>query len=137
MANILYPLAKSKLSARTVNLTADTIKAVLVDLGGYTYSASHEFLSDIPSAARLGTPVALANKAEYYGFFDADDTTFSAVAAGSGTASAIEAIALYKDTGTVGTSSLIALLDTAIGLPLTLNGSSVVITWPAAGILTL
>lgn len=137
MANTLYPLAKAKLRARTVNLSTDTIKAQLVDTGAYAYSAAHEFLSDIPAAARIGAAQPLANKAEYFGFFDADDTIFTSVPAGAGSAAAAEAIAIYKDTGAVGTSSLIALFDTATGLPVAPDGGNVKITWDAAGILNI
>ena len=137
MANTLYPLAKPKLRTRTVNLTTDTIKVQLVDTGAYTYSAAHEFLSDIPAGARIGAPQTLANKADYFGMFDADDTTFTSVPAGTGTASAAEALAIYKDTGAAATSSLIALFDTATGLPVTPDGGNIRITWDAAGLLSL
>lgn len=137
MANTLYPLVKPKLRARTVNLSTDTIKAQLVDTGAYAYSAAHEFLSDIPAGARIGAAQPLVNKSEYFAFFDADDTIFTSVPAGAGSASAAEAIAFYKDTGVPGTSSLIALFDTATGLPVSPDGGNIKITWDAAGILSL
>lgn len=136
MANALYTPAKAKLAARTINLTTDTIKAILVDTGTYTFSAAHEFLSDIPSGARLAS-ATLTGKVEYLGRFDADDTTFTSVPAGTGGASAAEAVAIYKDTGAVGTSSLIGYFDTATGLPVTPDGGNIKITWDATGILNL
>lgn len=42
---------------------------------------------------------------------------------------AITYIAIYKDTGTPATSSLIALIDTATGLPFTGSGGNVLIAW--------
>lgn len=137
MASTIYTPAKAKLSARTVNLTTDTIKAVLVDTGAYTFSAAHEFLSDIPAGARIATSPALGGKSDYYGFFDANDVTFTAVATGTGTGAASEAIVLFKDTGTAGTSSLVAFLDNGTGLPVTSNGGDITVTWPTAGILGL
>ena len=56
MANALYPKYKEALlSASTnVSLVTGTVKAVLIDLADYTYSAAHDFLDDIPAAAREG-----------------------------------------------------------------------------------
>ena len=69
--------------------------------------------------------------------FDADDTTFTSVPAGTGSASAAESLAFYKDTGSPATSSLIALFDTAMGLPVTPDGGNVRITYDVLGILSL
>ena len=82
----------------------------------HTYSASHEFLSDIPSAARIGRPANSSGK--------------SIVADGS----FVEAIVLYADTGTAGSSRLIMFQDTGVtGLPLTPDGADVQINVDAAG----
>ena len=45
------------------------------------------------------------------------------------TGASIEAIVLYKDTGTDSTSPLIAFIDTATGLPITPNGGDIIVTW--------
>jgi hypothetical protein len=138
MANTLYPKYRQALLAGGVNLSTGAVKAVLIDLGAYTYSAAHQFLSDVPSAARFGTPQTLANKTITNGNFDADDVTFPAVAAGASTGGAVEAVLFYRDSGAEAASELIYLMDTGVtGLPLTLNGSPVKITFDAAGIFQL
>lgn len=65
--------------------------------------------------------------------FDAADVTFSAVSGNS-----VEALVIYKDTGTPSTSPLIAYIDTvSSGLPVTPNGGSISVTWNASGIFAL
>ena len=56
--------------------------------------------------------------------FRSNDVTFTSV-----TGASIEAIVLYKDTGTDATSPLIAFIDTATGLPITPNGGDIIVTW--------
>lgn len=137
MANRLYPKYKEALLGAGVNLATGTIKAQLVDTGAYTYADTDQFLSAIPAAARIGAAVTLASKTVVGGVFDADDIAFTSVPAGSGTANAAEAIVIYRDTGTAGTSELIAIIDTATGLPITPNGGNVSVTWAAGGIFSL
>lgn len=99
----------------------DTIKAVLVDTGAYTVNtATHQYLSDIASGARIATSAALAGKTVTAGVADANDVTFTAV-----TGASCEALVLYKDTGSAATSPLIAYIDTATGLPVTPNGGDI------------
>ena len=141
MANALYPKYKQKIldpgtlgttSSDAVDLAGDTIKVALVDTGTYTYSGTHEFYSSVSSAV-VGTPQTLASKTVTDGTFDAADVTFTAVSGSS-----IEALVIYKDTGTNSTSSLIAYIDTvASGLPVTPNGGNISITWNASGIFAL
>lgn len=93
--------------------------------GGYVVKVSRdEFLSDVPSGARVATSGNLSGKTTTLGVADADDVTFSSV---SGDVS--EAVILYKDTGAEGTSALIALLDGLQGLPVTPNGSNIIVQW--------
>lgn len=125
--NSLYTKAKQALIAGDIDLDADTIKAVFVDGADYTPNlATHEFLSSIPSAARVATSGALQNKTVTDGVFDADDITLTSVSGDQ-----FEYIVLYKDTGVEGTSRLILLIDTATGLPCTPNGSDITIQWPS------
>ena len=103
----------------------DTIKVYLVDTGAYTpVVGTHEYLSDIPTSARIAGPVTLTSKTTTGGAADAADITFTSV---SGTS--IEAIVIYSDTGTESTSPLIAFIDTATGLPITPNGGDIIVTW--------
>ncbi|WAJ27134.1 hypothetical protein [Antarcticirhabdus aurantiaca] len=134
MANILYMKLKEQL---LTTLASSTVKVVLIDTGAYTYSAAHEFLSSVPSGARIGTPQTLTSKTLVNGVFDASDVTIPNVPAGTGTGSAAEAILIYIDTGTESTSRLVTLIDAAPGLPVTPNGGNVVVTWAAEGIFAL
>lgn len=141
MANALYPKYKEKLlnpgslgstSGTAVDLSDDTIKIALVDTGTYTYSSSHEFYSSVSSAV-IGTPQTLASKTVTDGVFDAADVTFTGV-----TGSSIEALVIYKDTGTASTSSLIAYIDVvSSGLPVTPNGGNITLQFNASGIFSL
>jgi hypothetical protein len=125
MSNALYTKAKQGLLDGSLDLDTDTIKSVFVDGADYTPNmATHQYLSDIPSAARVATSGALQNKTVTDGVFDADDITLTAV-----TGDQFEYIVLYKDTGVEGTSRLILLIDTATGLPCTPNGSDITIQW--------
>lgn len=125
MANTLYDKARQRFLESQIHWLNDTIKAYLVDTGAYTPNfSSHEFLADISVSARIAGPATLAGKATTGGAADANDITFSSV---SGTS--IEAIVLIKDTGTEGTSPLIAYIDTATGLPITPNGGDIIVTW--------
>lgn len=127
MANTLYDKGRQRFLEGQFNWLTDTIKCILVDTGAYTANFStHEFLSDIPTSARIGTTsgVALTSKTTDGGAADAADITFSSV-----TGASIEALVLYKDTGTEGTSPLIAYIDTATGLPITPNGGDIIVTW--------
>ena len=125
MANLLYPLAKQVLLTASINLSSDTIKVALVR--GYTYSSTHQYLTDITTGGGtvVGTAQTLASKTVALGVFDAADPTYTAVTAGA----AIQSLVIYKDTGTAGTSNLIALIDTATGLPVTPNGGDITVAF--------
>lgn len=125
MANGLYDKARQKFLDGSISWSSDNIKIVLVDAADYTVSLStHEFLSDIPSGARVATSDNLSNKTSTSGIADADNVTFTAV-----TGDPSEAIVIYKDTTNAATSDLIAYIDTATGLPVTPNGGDITITW--------
>lgn len=125
MANALFDKARQRFLEGQFNWTTDTIKAVLVDSGTFTVNLSaHEFLSDVGGGARISTSGAFTGKATTGGAADANDVTFTSV-----TGASIEAIILYKDTGSDATSPLIAYIDTATGLPITPNGGDIIVTW--------
>jgi hypothetical protein len=134
MANAIYPIWKQELLQGTANTSlGGNIKAVLIDLADYTYSATHDFLDDVPLAARVATSPNLASKTFVNGLFDAADTTFSAV-----TGDVSEALILYVDTGSAATSRLVAFFDTGVtGLPVTPNGGDINVQWNASGIFQL
>lgn len=141
MANAIYPLAKRKwmfpgtlgsTQGSSIDLESDTIKVALVDTGTYTYSASHEYHSDLSGI--VGTPQTITTPALLNNItFDGDNLTYTSVSGNT-----VEALVIYKDTGTSGTSPLIAYIDSSVtGLPVTPNGGNITVTWDATGIFTL
>ena len=125
MANALYDKARQRFLEGRINWMTDTIKVYLVDTGAYTpQTAVHEYLSDIPTSARIAGPVTLTGKATTGGAANAADCTFPSVSGAS-----IEAIIICVDTGTESTSPLIAIIDTATGLPITPNGGDIIVVW--------
>lgn len=125
MTNAVYPKAKEAMLAGGLNLLAGTVKAQLVDLAGYTYNAAHQFLSDLPSGARVGAAVTLSSKSITNGVFDAADATWSGLSA----APSIEALVLYVDTGNEATSPLVYYMDTATGLPVASGATGGTVAW--------
>jgi hypothetical protein len=135
MANAIYPKFKEALLDGSVNIDLNdgTVKAVLLDLADYAYSAAHDFFDDVAVAARVGPPQVLANTTVAGGLFDADNITFTAA-----TGDQAEAILIFIDTGVEATSRLVAFLDTGVtGLPVTPNGGDITVTWNASGIFQL
>ena len=125
MPNALFDRGRQRFLEGQFNWLTDTIRVLMVDTGAYTVNLSaHEFLSDIPTSARITTPVTLTGKTTTGGAADANDVTFSAVSGPS-----IEALIIYRDSGTEATSPLIAYIDTATGLPITPNGGDIIVTW--------
>lgn len=132
MTNVLYPKGKEKFLSGSINLPSDTIKIGLIDTGVYTYNSANEFWSSA-SAALVGTAATLASKTVTNGTFDAADVTFTAV-----TGNSVEALIVYKDTGSAATSPLIAYIDVAAsGLPVTPNGGDITVTFNASGIFSI
>jgi hypothetical protein len=81
----------------------------------------------------VGTAQTLASKSVTNGTFDAADVTFTSV-----TGVSVEALIIFKDTGTAGTSSLICFIDVAAsGLPVTPNGGNITVTFNASGIFSI
>ena len=125
MANTLYDYCRQRFLEAQINWMTDTIKVILVSTSAYTpQTAVHQYLADIPVSARIAGPVTLTAKATTGGAADAADCTFTSVSGAT-----INAIVIYKDTGTEATSPLIAYIDTATGLPITPNGGDTIVTW--------
>lgn len=142
MANAIYPKYKTNLLKGTSGYDLDAaegdtgVYAALIDTGTYTYSAAHEFYSDLSGIG--GTPVEITSKtvgSVSEGTFDGANITWTAVA---GTVT-YEAIVLYrKNAGANTTWPLIAYIDTGVtNLPATSNGGDISVTWSASGIFTL
>lgn len=102
------------------------IKAILIDAALYTVNlATHDNLDDIPVGARVGSPVTLTLLDPVAGVCDANDISFTGLSG----APSCEAIALYKDTGVESTSTLVAHIDSATGLPTPAGVSQVDTAW--------
>lgn len=116
MANAVYDTFKEGLLNAAYDLNTATVKCALVR--GYTFSASHAFVSDVTGAGGTlnGTSAALANPTITNGVFDADDTSIttsanasnhgllvfqsSAVGGGADVAASAQRVIAYYDTGT-------------------------------------
>lgn len=123
MASVLYDKGREGILDTTITMTGD-VRAMLVKTA-YTFSAAHQFLSDITSGNDNGRTAALGTKTYTSGVFDAADTSLTATAA-----VACNAIVLFQHTGSDATARLIAYIDTATGLPFTPSaGQTVNLVW--------
>jgi hypothetical protein len=135
MANAIYPKYKQALldASTGVDLNDGDVRVILIDLADYTYSTSHEFLSDVAAGSRVAVSAAMTNTTVTNGLFDADDVTLTSV-----TGDVSEALIIYLHTGTEGTSRLVSFQDANVtNLPITPNGQNITVTWDAAGIFQL
>ena len=125
MANALYGLGRESFLKGELSWSANNIKTILIDLADYTPNLStDQFLSNIPAPARVATSANLGTKTTTLGSAAAANVTFSAV-----TGDISEALVVYQDSGVEGSSRLIALIDTATGLPVTPNGGDIEVQW--------
>lgn len=138
MANALYPKWKEALLQNSADSDLDGsgttgVYVALVDTGTYSYSASHEFYSDLSGIVGTDQEIG-ATKSYTSGTFDGADVTFSAVSGAQ-----CEALVIYrKNSGANTTWRLVAYIDTGVtGLPVTPNGGDITVTWNASGIFTL
>lgn len=137
MANALYPKFKERLldpTTDTLDLITNDIRVLLIDLADYTYSAAHEFLSDVAGASIVAASAALGTKSVASGVFDAADFAFATV-----TGDVSEALIIYQHTGAADSNRrLIAFFDTGVtGLPVTPNGGNINVAFHASGIFAL
>lgn len=123
MANKIYPKYKAAAMSggANVNLLSLNVKLIMIDLGTYTYSDAHEFLSDIVSGSQIGFSGNLASKSvSAGGAFQSANGRFDAI-----TGVSVEALIMFVDTGVPATSRLVAFFDTGItGIPVTPAGTS-------------
>lgn len=120
----------ANVAANTFELTNADTGANIAGSGAYTSGgrivnlSTHQYLSDITAGARIATSGNLASKTVTGGVADAADVTFSAV-----TGATVEAVVIYKDTGSAATSPLISYADDYTSLPVTPNGGDITVTW--------
>ncbi len=126
MASALYDKGRNAFLKGDVDMLVDTIKIALLATTHTPDLVNDEFWDDV-SADIIGSAVALGTKDCTAGVFDAADATFPTV-----TGAECSYIAMYHDTGTPATSTLIALLDNDVtGLPVTPNGGDIEVQWAA------
>lgn len=131
MSSQLYPKGKAHLLglATKVDLVADTIKIMLIHSATTPYNSAHEFVSDLVGGGIIARSGALAGKTVTSGVFDANDITITAVSGSS-----VDAVILYKDTGSDATSPLEGWYDVA---SLTPNGGDITAVFNASGLFAI
>ena len=123
MANALFNKGRQGFLDGSIDWDTDDIRAMLV-LNSYTVDLTDEFVADL-GAVDNGRSAALGSKTVTDGVADAADTSLTATAATSS-----GKLALFKHTGSDATARLIAVIDTATGLPFTPAASqNVPIAW--------
>ena len=120
----LYDKGRNRFLTGDLDWVDHTIRAVLGDAADYTPNQNtHEFFSSVPSAARVAS-VDLTGKTAVDGVADANDATWTLV-----TGDQSEYIILYRFNTADADSPLVALIDSATGLPVTPNGGDIVVRW--------
>lgn len=132
MANALFDPGREGFLAGEIDWDTAVIKVALIR--GYTFSASHKFVSDVTGAGATlhATSAALASKAVTNGVADAADVTFSAVSANANGHSLLifQSSAVGGGADVAATAQrVIAYLDTGTNLPVTPNGGDITVAW--------
>lgn len=123
-----------------IDLDTDTIKVMLLSSSHTQNIDTHEYIDDVSAnevsgtgysagGAAIGSKVVSVDDTDDEGVFDGADVTWS-----SSTITARYA-AIYKDTGTPGTSPIIAILD--FGSDQSSSAGDFTIQWNSEGILNL
>jgi hypothetical protein len=131
MANALYPKTKAQFMKGTIDLSSVSLnmKVISLDTASYTYSAAHEFVSDLGGIIKRSNNLTGKTVNLTTGAFDSDDPTMQSV-----TGADIDALVLVIDTGSDATSRLVMYQDTNIStVPFTPDGSDVRVVVDAAG----
>lgn len=131
MADAVYDKFKEQILQAGIDLSTVDVRCALIDATDYTFSQTHEFLSDVPAASREEASGAMTSKTFTNGNFDAANVTFSATAG-----DACDAVLFYVHTGVDATARLICYIDSLSGLPVTLGGD-VTLNFDASGIIKI
>ena len=131
MANAVFPKAKEGFLDGSIDLDTASIKVALVR--GYTYSSSHEFVSDVTASGTLhATSAALTSIDVTDGVFDAADITFTT----PGTDNNDHSLLIFQSSAVGGGSDvasssqrLIAWIDTGTGIPIKPAGGDITVVW--------
>jgi uncharacterized glyoxalase superfamily protein PhnB len=137
MANAVYPEYKQSLLGGDANTAltgsgATGLYVALVDTGTYTYSAAHQFYSDLSGV--VGTDQEIGSVTYANGLVDGDAVTWTSVSGNSA-----EALVFYrKNAGANTTWRLVAYIDSGqTGMAVTPNGGDITYTPSASGIFQL
>lgn len=113
MANFIYKKAKEAMLNGQININSTNLKILFVNSSNYFPNQdTNQFLSDIPSNARVYTSTTISNVSTNLGVLDANDLVINYEGA------AFQAIVLYQSGNTDQDSRLISFIDTSEGLPL-------------------
>lgn len=123
MSNAVYPKIKETMLNYALGL--GVLKAVLIDLTQYTYSAAHQFMSSVPSGARVVAPIVMTGVSQTLGVLTAGNLSWTGLSG----VPAVGAVMLYLDTGSDASSPILAYIDTATGLPTSSNPARVDVQW--------
>ena len=129
MSKFTYAKTMIKVGSGTLDLSSlSDVRAILIEDGGYSQDEIlDEFLSDIPSGARIATQ-ALANYdfgSSSTAIATADAVTFTSPPASR----TVKGIVLYEDTGVEATSPLLSYDDEQDGLPVLTDGTDIFVVW--------
>lgn len=123
MANSLFDPGREGFLDGSIDWDTDDIRVMLV-LDSYVIDLTDKFITDL-GAVDNGRTAALGGKTVTDGIADASDTSLTATAATSS-----GKLVIFKHTGADATARLIAVIDTATGLPFTpAAGGTVNIVW--------
>jgi hypothetical protein len=125
MANALYDAGREGFLDGSIDWDTNAIRADLIDEADDTIDlATDNFRDDRIAAAIEEQSGDFSSKTVTAGVADAADVTWTAAAG-----DVCESIDIYAWTGSNATSRYIANIDTATGLPVTLNGGDVTAQW--------
>ena len=138
MANAVYDQARQGFLAGEIDWDTAVIKVALVR--GYTPApTTHKFVSDVTTASGViqGTPQTLAGKTTTGGVGDANDITFTAVAANA----SAHGLLIYQASAVGGGADVAATAQRVImwidSVTATPNNGDITVTWNAAGIISI
>lgn len=132
MANGLFDPGREGFLAGEIDWDTAVIKIALVR--GYTFTASHKFVSDVTGAGGTlhVTSGALGTKTVTNGVADAADVVFTAPAANASN----HGVLVFQSSAVTGGADVaataqrvIAWIDTGTGFPIVPNGADITIAW--------
>jgi hypothetical protein len=138
---LYIPYADELLHGTFGDQAAMDIRAVVVNITGagtlYTFSAAHQFLTDVPSGSRVAVSGAIAGLTVSSGKLLATDTVIGTVPPGD----TAEGLIVYKHTGSDATAKLMEFKtkrqDGTTDISFLGNGGPLTIDWDANGVIRL